>query len=146
MGRLVGGRAKELHEEVKKMWRQIQIALSNQKEAFLKKKFERLKKSILTSFTDGKWTDWSSWSACSSACGSGTQSRSRNCTNPPPAYGGAPCSLPSTEMQSCNTQPCPIGNFIIHTISMKALIGEKNRQLFNQKLSIMVHSWLPRFR
>ena len=45
---------------------------------------------------------WSAWSACSVACGGGTQTRT--CTNPPPANGGAACSGASS--QSCNTQSC----------------------------------------
>jgi len=46
---------------------------------------------------------WSSWSACTKACGGGTQTRT--CTNPAPAYGGADCSGSSS--QSCNTGACP---------------------------------------
>jgi len=45
---------------------------------------------------------WSAWSACSKACGSGTQTRS--CTNPTPSGGGATCS--GVTEQSCNTQSC----------------------------------------
>ncbi len=45
---------------------------------------------------------WSAWSACSLACGSGTQTRS--CTNPSPSGGGATCS--GVTVQSCNTQIC----------------------------------------
>jgi hypothetical protein len=42
---------------------------------------------------------WSGWSACSSACGSGTQTRT--CTNPAPACSGAGCVGSSS--QSCFT-------------------------------------------
>jgi len=42
---------------------------------------------------------WSDWSACSTSCGSGTQSRS--CDNPYPSGGGADCSGPSS--QSCSS-------------------------------------------
>ena len=49
---------------------------------------------------DGGWTDWS---ACSTSCGVGTQSRS--CTNPTPANGGLGCTGSST--QSCDVGGCP---------------------------------------
>lgn len=50
--------------------------------------------------TNGGW----SWTACSAACGGGTQTAVA-CNNPTPANDGADCSaLPTT--QTCNTQPC----------------------------------------
>lgn len=55
---------------------------------------------------DGGWSAWSSWSACTVTCGGGTQTRTRTCTNPAPACGGANCIGSSTETQSCNTQSC----------------------------------------
>ncbi|XP_041347701.1 coadhesin-like isoform X2 [Gigantopelta aegis] len=64
---------------------------------------------------DGGWSeyeDWTEWTTCSVSCAGGTQSRSRSrtCTNPPPAYGGADCQGSDTEVdsKSCNPQPCPI--------------------------------------
>ncbi|XP_041349174.1 SCO-spondin-like [Gigantopelta aegis] len=64
---------------------------------------------------NGGWSeyeDWTEWTTCSVSCAGGTQfrSRSRTCTNPPPAYGGADCQGSDTEVdtRSCNTQPCPI--------------------------------------
>lgn len=64
-----------------------------------------------TSFTcvtpvNGGWSDWSAWSVCTASCGGGTQSRSRSCTNPAPANGGANCSGNSVQQQNCNTQVC----------------------------------------
>ena len=55
---------------------------------------------------NGGWSDWSAWSSCSASCGGGTQTRTRTCTNPSPSGGGATCSGPATETQSCNTQAC----------------------------------------
>ncbi|CAH3124523.1 unnamed protein product [Pocillopora meandrina] len=40
---------------------------------------------------DGKWGEWSDWGVCSRSCGTGIQSRFRDCDNPPPAHGGKQC-------------------------------------------------------
>jgi len=56
--------------------------------------------------TNGGFSSWSSWGTCSASCGGGTQSRSRSCNNPSPAYGGVDCSGSTSESQSCNTQSC----------------------------------------
>lgn len=57
--------------------------------------------------TNGGWSNWGPWGACSATCGGGTQKRSRSCDSPPPANGGTVCSGPSEESQVCNTQGCP---------------------------------------
>ncbi|XP_062599842.1 coadhesin-like, partial [Saccostrea cucullata] len=57
---------------------------------------------------DGDWTDWSSWSACSVSCGFGTKTRSRQCSNPFPAYGGKDCNGTSSIMDICVQLPCPV--------------------------------------
>ena len=59
---------------------------------------------------NGGWSSWSEWSACSvTACGSsGTKTRTRTCTNPAPANGGANCSGPSSETQACSTAACNV--------------------------------------
>ncbi|KAG9329268.1 hypothetical protein JZ751_006296 [Albula glossodonta] len=46
---------------------------------------------------DGGWSCWSSWSACSSR----TKHRTRQCTNPAPQNGGAPCTGINTENSDC---------------------------------------------
>lgn len=55
---------------------------------------------------DGGWSGWSGWNSCSKSCGGGTQTQTRNCTNPSPANGGAQCSGSATQSQACNTQSC----------------------------------------
>jgi len=66
---------------------------------------------------DGGFSSWSGWSnsggyddgasgTCSVSCGTGTQNRTRTCTNPTPQYGGSSCSGSTSEDQSCNTQSC----------------------------------------
>ena len=56
---------------------------------------------------DGGYTDFGDWSECSAECGGGTQTRTRTCTNPAPANGGADCVGDSSETRECNTQACP---------------------------------------
>ena len=57
---------------------------------------------------DGGWSDFGDWSECSADCRGGTRTRTRTCTNPAPAYGGADCVGEATETQDCNTNPCPV--------------------------------------
>ena len=64
--------------------------------------------SLLMSKTvNGGWSEWGTYDSCSKTCGGGTQTRNRQCTNPPPAHGGRYCSGASSDSRSCNTQPCP---------------------------------------
>lgn len=50
---------------------------------------------------NGGWTAWSSWTACTG--GATTRSRSRTCTNPAPANGGADCIGLPNEVEECPT-------------------------------------------
>ena len=61
----------------------------------------------------GGYSQWSYWSQCTKSCGSGTQRRSRSCTNPLPANGGQNCSGQgqATELQTCNAHSCPGESF-----------------------------------
>ena len=56
---------------------------------------------------DGNYSTWGAWSSCSQSCGNGTQIRIRNCTNPPPQFGGRDCVGPRNETQDCYAGPCP---------------------------------------
>merc|ERR1711881_517301 len=58
---------------------------------------------------NGGYSTWSDWSECDTDCGGGSQSRSRTCTNPEPANGGADCAGigDASEQQACNEQACP---------------------------------------
>ena len=56
---------------------------------------------------DGNWTEWRAWGPCSLTCGGGSQDRTRSCTNPPPAFGGANCVGKRKEFRVCNNIPCP---------------------------------------
>ncbi|XP_052083733.1 thrombospondin-1-like [Mytilus californianus] len=37
---------------------------------------------------DGDWSEWVVWSVCSYSCGSGVKTRTRQCNDPSPTYGG----------------------------------------------------------
>jgi len=57
---------------------------------------------------NGGWSDWSDWSACSVTCGDGKITRTRECNNPAPSYGGADCTKgKATQTKGCNDQACP---------------------------------------
>jgi Spondin-like TSP1 domain/Thrombospondin type 1 domain len=55
---------------------------------------------------DCKVSEWSAWSACSAACGGGTQTRSRT-VETDTAHGGDACPE-LTESRVCNSNPCPV--------------------------------------
>lgn len=59
---------------------------------------------------DGGLSEWSNFTECTQLCNGGQQKRSRQCNNPAPKHGGQNCSRlgPATDVQSCNTFPCPI--------------------------------------
>ncbi|XP_039213555.1 hemicentin-1 isoform X2 [Crotalus tigris] len=56
---------------------------------------------------NGKWTSWSSWSACTMSCGGGAQQRTRDCSDPPPKNGGLRCEGNDLQVGFCNTDLCP---------------------------------------
>ena len=62
---------------------------------------------VLFIIVDGGWGEYSDWSSCTVTCGGGTQSRSRSCSNPLPAYGGKGCSGETTENKLCGSENCP---------------------------------------
>ena len=53
---------------------------------------------------DGKWTPWAEWESCSVSCDSGTRRRTRDCTDPAPAFDGKVCFGNTVE-----NQPCTLG-------------------------------------
>ncbi|XP_022783416.1 A disintegrin and metalloproteinase with thrombospondin motifs adt-1-like isoform X1 [Stylophora pistillata] len=58
---------------------------------------------------DGGFSEWSNWTTCSVVCGTGFQLRHRNCTSPPPAYGGQSCESKNfTEGRTCAMGPCQL--------------------------------------
>ncbi|KAJ8042331.1 Hemicentin-1 [Holothuria leucospilota] len=57
---------------------------------------------------NGNWAPWSTWSTCTDTCGGGSQTHTRTCTNPAPAWGGMTCAGDDEETTGCNSNPCPI--------------------------------------
>lgn len=55
---------------------------------------------------NGGWSNFGDWGECSVTCGSGVQARSRSCTNPPPAYGGAGCTGTDKQTRECAAGIC----------------------------------------
>lgn len=65
----------------------------------------------------GNWGPWSGWTQCGPDCENGTQTRSRDCNNPPPYLGGDDCIGNATETRSC-TYLCPEGKPYSHIIAV----------------------------
>lgn len=60
----------------------------------------------------GNWGPWAKWSLCTASCGIGLQQRLRECSSPPPMYGGNVCLGESEQMRECNTGiSCPVNGF-----------------------------------
>lgn len=77
---------------------------------------------------DGGFSDWTVWDTCSVTCSVGTQSRTRDCTNPAPAYGGADCTGDMVESQNCDKGPC-LGRHISWDIFVKKVNCEQTQLL-----------------
>ena len=54
------------------------------------------------------WSAWGTWGDCSRSCGTGARFRTRQCDNPRPAYGGAPCIGEKEEFKFCNIEQCDV--------------------------------------
>ena len=68
---------------------------------------------------DGGWSGWSAWGACSVTCGSGSETRSRSCTNPSPTNGGKLCVGNTTESRACSLSACAGNNYYTFFVYMK---------------------------
>ncbi|KAL5247218.1 hypothetical protein ACHWQZ_G019166 [Mnemiopsis leidyi] len=72
---------------------------------------------------DGGWTDTDTWSSCTKRCGTGTQNRTRTCTDPVPQHGGADCVGIAFQTRDCNTRPCPSKIFVfISDVAMSLIV------------------------
>ncbi|XP_062578061.1 coadhesin-like isoform X2 [Saccostrea cucullata] len=57
---------------------------------------------------DGGWNTWGTFGHCSVTCGSGQKTRTRLCSHPFPAHGGADCTGVNSEVLNCTEKPCPV--------------------------------------
>merc|ERR1719422_1048713 len=62
---------------------------------------------------DGNWGDWLAWGSCSLSCGAaGSQTRIRNCDNPPMQNNGEDCKGDGSQSKTCHMGPCSVdGNW-----------------------------------
>uniref|UniRef100_A0A2C9K848 Hemicentin-1 n=1 Tax=Biomphalaria glabrata TaxID=6526 RepID=A0A2C9K848_BIOGL len=69
---------------------------------------------------DGKFSEWSDWSACSSTCGLGEKKRTRECIQP--SFGGRRCWGDTSQIMDCNLGSC----FVLPRKAYGNLIGYIN--------------------
>jgi len=69
--------------------------------------------NVLCAIVDGGWSEWSSWSECSSSCGRGVSVRHRTCTQPTPTVGARFCQGNAVDTRPCQTS-CPSYSNGIH--------------------------------
>ena len=67
---------------------------------------------LIDFLTIGSVSEWSEWTSCNVTCGNGSQSRFRNCTNPPPINGVRSCKEKTLEYRTCQLKQCE-GNIIL---------------------------------
>ncbi|TRY58209.1 hypothetical protein DNTS_008554 [Danionella cerebrum] len=84
---------------------------------------------------EGSWSSWGKFGSCSRSCGGGVRSRSRQCNNPAPAYGGRDCPGSAFDYQLCNMEDCP-GPY--EDFRAQQCVQRSNKYHNNLK-----HTWLP---
>ncbi|VDI61642.1 Hypothetical predicted protein [Mytilus galloprovincialis] len=57
---------------------------------------------------NGRWSTWQQWTSCSSSCGVGFRTRTRQCNNPTPQSEGVYCYGSPSQTTKCNTVSCPV--------------------------------------
>jgi len=69
---------------------------------------------------DGMWGDWTAWPACDRYLA--VQTRSRECNNPSPMFGGNACSGPSAEQLSCTPICLSMAFYLDNVITLGNII------------------------
>ncbi|GCB71045.1 hypothetical protein scyTo_0010914 [Scyliorhinus torazame] len=85
---------------------------------------------------DGSWSSWTKFGSCSRTCGGGVRFRSRQCSHPPPAYGGRDCPGPRSEYKVCNSDDCS-GHYEDFRAQQ---CQQRNSYYLHRNVK---HSWLP---
>ncbi|XP_048241490.1 uncharacterized protein LOC124124850 isoform X5 [Haliotis rufescens] len=84
----------------------------------------------VTVFVNGAWTEWSpAVRVCGATCGqsvSGTDTRTRTCTNPVPVNGGSTCVGNPLEIQTIN---CPVPTCVNASGQVAVVSGVQNAQV-----------------
>ena len=85
---------------------------------------------------NGHWGRWAAWSACSTTCGKGYQTRSRMCDDPPPKFKGDICEGVLVEVQMCkgNRPKCKSSNKGKGTSKFSFPLGFVTRALSSPKI------------
>ncbi|XP_071954495.1 netrin receptor UNC5C-like isoform X2 [Antedon mediterranea] len=65
-----------------------------------------------TCSVNGMWTSWSTWSSCNQLC---KHMRTRSCSSPAPAHGGAGCDGPEDETSNCVGDYCQVSPVVSGT-------------------------------
>ncbi|XP_053402734.1 A disintegrin and metalloproteinase with thrombospondin motifs 18-like [Mercenaria mercenaria] len=76
---------------------------------------------------NGWWTEWGQWSHCSRSCGGGIKTRTRECNNPRPQYGGKTCQGADAVHKMCNLHECEDGEKNFRAVQCEQLVHEKFR-------------------
>lgn len=86
---------------------------------------------------NGHWGRWADWSACSTTCGKGYQTRSRMCDDPPPQFGGNICEgvLVQTQMCKGNRPECKSSNKVTGPSKWSVPLGCYRSAVFPQFFS-----------
>ncbi|XP_063427238.1 uncharacterized protein LOC134710771 [Mytilus trossulus] len=91
---------------------------------------------------NGAWGDWNPWEKCSKTCGSGTKSRSRECSDPLPQHGGNFCDGFPKVYTGCEEEKChvigywsPWGTWDACSVTCGEGVSFKRRICFGQSVN-----------
>lgn len=77
----------------------------------------------------GSWSEWEPWTSCSTTCGGGMMSRSRNCTNPWPPPLRSQCEGDAVQYDACNNKRCLSPTVAFRSKDLRNLSASQERTL-----------------